>query len=443
LIQFSPFTSVLDLAAALQRGDLTTVDVVDACLERIAACEPSLNAVVRLRTHEAREAARRADGLPVAARGPLHGVPFSAKDVFLVKGEVATAGLTDRIGVVSSETAVAVDRLTRAGAILVAKTNCPAGGAGGESDNPVHGRTNHPRAADRTPGGSSGGEAALLSTGASLLGIGSDSGGSLRVPAHFCGVFSFKPSTGRVPNTGTINHPGGLSDPRTQIGPMGHSVDDLELVFSLLSGADGSDSGVFVPDPYTRPGKDVGAGLAGLRVGFFTDDGLHAPSTAIVRAVATVAQAARGLGALVEECLPYDPQAALDVTTRYWNAAELPGGEYERLQTDWDAFRTRLFGAFRTCDVFIGPVCPHTAPLHGGVTVSTFAYTLPYSLLGAPCLVVPIGLDEQGLPLGIQLAAAPWHEATLFRVGRALEKALGLKSLLSPPASVISKSIRN
>ena len=203
------------------------------------------------------------------ALGPLHGVPFTAKDVFDTAGVETSVGIPERVGVVPTEDAMAVARMRRAGAILLGKTNVPPGGAGGVTDNTVHGRTNNPYSMERSPGGSSGGEATIQGAGGSPVGLGSDSGGSLRVPAHFCGVTALKPTTGRVPNTGAFQQPGGLSDTRTQIGPLSRYAEDLGLVLELVAGPDGRDSGV-VPMPVGDP---EAVELRGLRVAFYTRRG--------------------------------------------------------------------------------------------------------------------------------------------------------------------------
>lgn len=424
--------SAVGIARSIRDGHTTAADAVEACLARIEEANVRINAVTLLRREAARAEALQADSVPRNARGPLHGVPFTAKDVFEVAGEEATAGLMERRGVVSTTTAVAVERLRRAGAILVAKSNCPPGGSGGESVNEIHGRTLNPHDPNRTPGGSSGGEAALVGAGASPLGLGSDSGGSLRLPAHFCGVFSFKPTTGRVPNTGAINHPGGLSDPRTQIGPIAQCVEDLEVAFAVLSGADGHDSGCFVTEPYERSGASHQPLLSDVKVGYFSSDGVHEPLASIQEAVLNAVRILETKKGSITRALPYDALEALELTHRYWNGSELPGGGYVSLLADWDHFRTNLYREFLKNDVYIGPVCANVAPPHGGVDAASFAYTLPYSLLGSPCLVVPMGFDPSGLPLGIQLVAAPWNERLLFRIASALEE--GLNPLAPAPA---------
>lgn len=258
---------------------MSAVEVVESFLRRIEAVNPAINAIVTLAAESAIDEARSAD--PIArgvAAGPFHGVPFTAKDVFETARVETRAGLSERRGIVPTEDAVAVARMRRAGAISLGKTNVPPGGSGGVTDNSVHGRTRNPFDRERSVAGSSGGEAAIQAAGGSPIGLGSDSGGSLRVPAHYCGVATLKPTAGRVPNTGAFAHPGGLSDTRTQIGPLARFVEDLAPTLSIIAGPDSHDSGV-VPVPMA---DSAAVRLDRLRIAFYTEDGETAttPETA-------------------------------------------------------------------------------------------------------------------------------------------------------------------
>jgi amidase len=187
------------IAGLIRQRQVSSVEVVEAFLRRIEEVNPIINAVVVLTGDRAIDEARDADASLARGQtlGPLHGVPFTAKDVFDTAGVETAAGIPERVGVVPSHDAAAVSRMRGAGAILLGKTNVPPGGSGGVTENAVHGRTNNPYAIERSPAGSSGGEAAIQGAGGSPVGVGSDSGGSLRVPAHFCGVAALKPTTGR------------------------------------------------------------------------------------------------------------------------------------------------------------------------------------------------------------------------------------------------------
>jgi amidase len=199
------------IAELIRQRSVSSVEVVEAFLRRIEAVNPTINAVVVLTGDQALHEARAADASLARGQepGPLHGVPFTAKDVFDTAGVESSVSIPERVGVVPAEDAVAIARMRRAGAILLGKTNVPPGGAGGVTDNAVHGRTNNPYSRERSPAGSSGGEAAIQGAGGSPVGLGSDSGGSLRVPAHFCGVAALKPTAGRVPNTRRVPAPRG------------------------------------------------------------------------------------------------------------------------------------------------------------------------------------------------------------------------------------------
>ncbi|HMN30779.1 MAG TPA: amidase, partial [Caldilineaceae bacterium] len=241
---------LLDLANLIKSRTVSVSEVVETALKQIALVHPSLNAVVHL-APDARARAKQADEdlAQGITPGPLHGIPFTVKDTF------ATAGLTSpldarlRGGRTPAIDATAVARLRHAGAILVAKTNCPPAGHGTDTENAITGRTFNPYHLGHTPGGSSGGEAALVAAGVSPFGLGSDQSGGLRVPAHYCGVTTLKPAAGRVPNTGVYNQPGGLTDQRSQVGLIARWVADLALLMPLIIGADYEDAGV-IPMPW-------------------------------------------------------------------------------------------------------------------------------------------------------------------------------------------------
>ena len=412
------------IAELIQARVLSSAEVVEAFLERIEAVNPRLNAVVVLAGERALAEARRADasvarGLPL---GPLHGVPFTAKDVFDSAGVETSAGIPERVGVVPAADAVAIARMRGAGAILLGKTNVPPGGAGGVTDNPVHGRTNNPYDPARSPAGSSGGEAAIQAAAGSAVGLGSDSGGSLRVPAHYCGVAALKPTSGRVPNTGAFEHPGGLSDTRTQIGPLSRFVQDLAPVLRLLAGPDGRDAGV-VPMPVPDP-KAVD--LSALRIAFYTDDGSSATTPDTAAAVRDAADALAAAGATVTEARPDGVgREALEITRRYWAWENLPGGESVRLLADWDRYRTRMLAFMDSFDLIVCPTSPGPAHLHDEDSETKFDYTLPFSLTGQPCVVVPSGRSREGLPIGVQIVAGAWREDAAIAAAGSIESTFG------------------
>ena len=351
------YRSATQLAAAICTKQVSSDELVRAHLHRIEVVNPRLNAVVQIADAVLRDACA-ADAALASGRivGPLHGVPFTAKDVCETAGVISAAGLTSRASHVPEHDAVVVARMKAAGAILLGKTNCPPGGSGGVTDNPVYGRTSNPYDVDRVPGGSSGGEAAAIAAGASPLGLGSDSGGSLRVPAHFCGIATLKPTSGRVPSTGTVNHPGGLRDYRTQIGPMARSVADLALTFPILAGEDGRDAGV-IPMPFTA---HASMPLTGLRLAVYDDDGEAPPTPETIDAVRAAARALADGGVIIEQARPACLSDSRPITERYWRWSESSGPELEQLLLDWDRFRSAMLAFIGAYDGLVCPVeaCP-------------------------------------------------------------------------------------
>jgi amidase len=349
-------------------------------------------------------------------------LPFTVKDVFDAAGIVSAVGLEHRRGHVPAYDATTVARLKAAGGILIAKTNCPPGGGGGDTENVVYGRTLNPYDLSRTPGGSSGGEASLVAAGGSPLGLGSDSGGSVRLPAHFCGVAGIKPTTGRVPNTGAYDHPGGLTDPRTQVGLLARSVADLILGLPLICGPDNFDGGV-VPMPL----GDAYAVKAGdLRVAYFLEDRKASVTGETANTVGAAAQALSRAGAVLEERLP--PNFVRDsrqITEAWWGLESLRGQDVVELLNAWDAYRTRMLQFFEPYHAVLCPVDAQPAPPYKERDPGRFDYTLPFSLLGWPVVTVRTGTSKGGLPIGVQIAAKPWRDDVALALALTVERELG------------------
>ena len=214
------FASAGEQAKAIRDKQISSQELVRACIKRIEEVNPKLNAVVQLPAETALRQAREADKALAKGeiRGPLHGVPFTLKDAIETEGVISTGGTLGRASYVPKEDATVVKRLRAAGGVLLGKTNCPELGWAWESDNLVYGRTNNPYDLSLSPGGSSGGESAIIAAGGSPLGLGSDAGGSVRFPAHCTGIAGIKPTSGRVPRTGHFPGPGGTLDALWQIG---------------------------------------------------------------------------------------------------------------------------------------------------------------------------------------------------------------------------------
>jgi amidase len=419
---FAPATA---LARALRARELSAVELVEALLARIETVDPQINAVVQI-APDARAQARQADAdlAQGIVRGPLHGLPFTVKDVFATVGFATPLDQRLRRRAAPSVDAVAVARLRQAGAILLAKTNCPPNGSGSDTENALHGRTFHPAAPAHTPGGSSGGEAALIVAGGSPFGLGSDSKGGIRVPAHYCGVAALKPTAGRVPNTGAYNQPGGLTDPRTQIGPLARTVDDLALVLPLIAGVDDADSGV-VPMPWRNP---AAVRLTSLRLAYFAEDPASPVTHETAQAVGAAAQALARAGVQVTAARPRDlVETARQIDDAWDVRAGSPGKTVVELFALWDEYRSHLLRFMADYDALLCPVDHHPAPPFRERDPRRFDYTLPFSLSGYPCVVVRVGTAPGGLPIGVQMAARPWREDVALVLARCLEQELGKK----------------
>jgi amidase len=417
------------LAELVRAHEVSATEVLAAHLDRLDSLNPGLNAVVQV-APDAMDRAAAADAALAGGEdpGPLHGVPFTAKDNLETVGVVTAIGVPERAATVSAADATAVARLRAAGGILLGKTNCPPWGAGLETDNPVYGRTANPYDPARTPGGSSGGEAAAVAAGLSPCGLGTDSGGSLRVPAHFCGVATLKPTTGLVPVTGVVDDEGpigSLGDPRTQLGPIARSVADLAVLLGVLAGPDGRDAGV-APVPVGDP---AAVRVEGLRVAVQTGAGSGPPTPGTAATVAAAAGALAGAGAVVEEAAPPGDGHAL--TLEVWRSYGPGMGSQAlyRLLRRWDRYRSDLGGWMAAWDAILSPVYDCPAPPHGATTTAELRdaarWTTPWSLAGWPCAVVRCGTSPDGLPIGVQVVAGPWRDDLALALAAHLESTLG------------------
>lgn len=296
------------LLERLRTGELSAIEAVEQHIARIQHSHKALNALTQDRFDGARAEAREADRRQRAGEplGRLHGLPITVKEAIDVRGMASTFGIAARADHRAEADEPHVARLRAEGAIVLGKTNVAQLLFYYESENPLYGRSNHPRDATRTPGGSSGGEAALVATGASALGIGTDIGGSIRIPAHFCGIVGFKPTAGRCPDFGRFSVPLGQQAIRSQIGVLARGVDDAALALSVLDG---------VVDPYAvRPlGDHHAVDLKRLRIGWHDDDGTFEASPAIKRAVREAADALRRAGATLAPFTPPRADHAMDL----------------------------------------------------------------------------------------------------------------------------------
>ncbi len=423
------YASATTLARRIRDRELSSEEVVRAHLERIEAVNPRLNALVEPVGERALEEARAADATQAQGgpTGPLHGVPFTVKDWIDAAGLRCTGGEPLFRTRMPAEDATVVARMRQAGAILLGKTNVMV-------ENPVYGRTNNPYNLGYSTTGSSSGEAALIAAGGSPLGLGSDSGGSIRQPAHACGIAGLKPTTGRVPLTGHFPFICAVTDPRTVIGPLARYVEDLALALPILAGADWKDASV-IPMPLAD-WRTVD--LPSLRVATYTHHAGAAPTPETDEACRRAAYVLAGTGMLVEETLPPRIEEASHITRQYWQRAEsaapdeyVAGGEIkltslemEQHLFEWDRFRRALTAFMANYDVILTPAAEWPAAPHG-MDGGWIPYTLPYSLTGWPCVVVRAGTSPEGLPVGVQIVARPWREDVALAVAQSIERALG------------------
>ena len=452
-------SSASDLADAIRAKKLTSREIVDAHLERITAVNPKLNAIVQLTADSARKEADEADAALARGdiKGPLHGVPMTIKDTLETTGVICTGGTKGRANYVPKADATAVARLRAAGAIFLGKTNVPELAGAIESDNLVYGRTNNPYDLARTPGGSSGGEAAIIAACGSPLGLGTDAGGSIRIPAHFCGLAAIKPTSGRVPRTGQFPQPMGARAPVFHVSLIARRVEDLALALPIIAGPDFRDASI-VGMPLLDPREVT---LSGLKVAYFDNDGVAAPTKEISAAVRDCAKAFMDAGVKAEETRTPDAEKAATV---YYDMSRGDGGAgtraflksigsdpisplFEKALTysvgpamasttealaafvRWDLFRNAMLRFMENYDAVLSPVAPFPALPHGTsfdeANRKGFGYSQMYNLTGWPSATVRVGTSPEGLPLNVQVAARPWREDVALALAAHLEKSFG------------------
>lgn len=438
-------SSVKQLAVAIRAREISALEVVDAYLDRIAERNPTLNAIITMDADAARERARAGDAALARGEtwGPLHGVPFTLKDAHSTAGMRTTAGCEALEENIPSHDGTVAARLKAAGGVLIGKTNVPSMLDDWQSCNPIFGRTSNPWDVTRTPGGSSGGAAAAVASGMSAFDIGTDLSGSLRVPAHFCGVYGLKPTEHRVSSHGLRRHPGKQHTIRVMagIGPMARSVDDLALLFSIIAGPDGCDFDV----PPVPIGETAEITLRDVRVAVAPDFPGFPLASVIRDAVTSLARKLEPLCAAVNE--PARPQ--LDYTAQGKRAADLiammvgvyhpkEGDPAAKLGDYMEALRERdrtiavWERFFDRWDVLLCPAAMTTAFAHcpKDTKLDVDGEEVQYSLIGAhttlfnytgqPAVVIPYTHDDDGLPIGVQLVAKRWDEARLLGIARAI-----------------------
>jgi len=458
------FLSAALMAERIRKKRLSPVEIVDAHLGQIERLNPTLNAFVQVDAEGARQVAQDAEIAVMHGKtlGPLHGIPISIKSSMAVAGMLCESGTRLRAGFVPVLDAPLVARLRAAGAIVMGVTNTPEFLMAWETDNLLYGRTNNPWDLQRTPGGSSGGEAAAIAAGMSAGGVGSDGGGSIRVPAHFSGICGLKPTPGRIPATGHYPVSAGPFALIGVVGPMARAVDDLKVLFEVMQGPDIGDA-CAAPVPVRWPTEHE---TRKLRVGYFEDDGRTLVTAGTRAAVRSAAEALRGAGFQVEHFQPEGLEEARRLWHKFfvvaggmllrpmfggresdlspllkqfleWSAAE-PALTGETLLEVWiqrDALRARFLKQMEHYPILVCPAAAIPAFRHGertwqveGKTVhylDAWSYTEFFNLLGNPAAVVPVGHSSERLPIGVQIVGRPWQEEQVLSVAAALERECG------------------
>lgn len=448
------------MAAMVRDGEISPVELISAHLKQIEDRNPELNAFVSIFADQALQDARNCEladkqGKP---RGLLHGVPITIKDSFDIAGQATVVGSRLRMAppaAPAARDAPSVARLRSQGAILLGRTNTPELLAAFETDNFITGRTNHPLDPGRTPGGSSGGEAAAIASFCSPGGLGSDGGGSIRIPAHFCGIAGFKPTPGRISGFGhtpSLGHPYGLM---AAAGPMARTAQDLQLLFSALAGYDPQ-------DPFSAPVPLRAAVLEGVRIGVWEQFYQVPVDPEIRAAVVRAGSVLESSGFIVEAFAPQSLERAPNVWSALfvqWPAAAtrklVEGREQEAHWTLLesltgstpsaeqilvnlavrDSMRAALLRQMEDTAAIVMPVCGVTAFRHrerkwrvGEQTLGFFQAIMPAVLanvLGLPAVTIPMAVSSAGLPIGVQLVGRPYEDELLLEIAVRLEQGRG------------------
>jgi Asp-tRNA(Asn)/Glu-tRNA(Gln) amidotransferase A subunit family amidase len=451
----------------LRAGELSIPELAEAHLRQIERLNPILNAFADFDRERVRTQARALEAQPADKRGPLHGLPVTVKSSIATAGYKCEIGSLNHKGDIPREDAIVVARLRAAGALILGTTNCPEFLMAYETANDLHGQTRNPWDLNRTPGGSSGGESAAISAGMSAAGLGSDSGGSVRVPAHFTGICALKPTPGRIPGRGHLPPCVGPFSTLGAIGPMARTIADVDLMFRTLSGYDDADP-ASPPVPLRTPTLEE---LRTQTIGFFEDDGLTPVTPETRAAVNAAAEALRSAGFRVE---PFRPRTLEQLRKLWWiffvqcgamfyepevrgrreklspifreflsiadSTGPLSSTELLNAWAELDLLRSKTLEEMRNHPVLLCPVASTPAWKHGERQwtihnqsvqyLDSVRYTQWFNTLGAPAAVVPVGRSPEGLPIGVQIAARPFHDEVALGIAVILDAAFGFH----PPA---------
>lgn len=452
------YTSAIDLAELIRRKDISPVEVVDAVLNRIEKINPKINAYCTMLADEAREEARKAEKALMRGKGlgRLHGVPMSIKDIIFTKGVRTTAGSKIFEHFVPDDDEPCVSRLKEAGAILVGKTANPELAWKDTTDSPLFGLTRNPWNLGRSTGGSSGGSGAAIAAGLAPLTVGSDAGGSIRIPSSFCGVFGLKPSFGRVPRYPSfpgwelVNHSG----------PLTRTVSDAALVMDIISGPDPRDR-FSLPSPGLSYLQTLKAGLKGLRVAWSKDLGFAIVDRQVAKVTEKAAKVFAGLGCSLEEVNPdfgdsmpillpiYMADVAGAVADEFdtWRpfmdpvimevveeGLKLTATDYVKATFKMQEYNGKVQAFFEKYHLLLTPTlaippfeADAPAPTEiAGKPIPIFGYipfSPPFNLTGQPAASVPCGWTDDGLPIGLQIAGRMHEDHRVLQAAYAFEQA--------------------
>ncbi len=440
--------TIREAAEALRSGALTSAALTESVLSRIEATEPRLNAYITVTAELAREQAAAADADLAAGRdrGPLLGIPMAFKDLFDVTGVATTGGNGYLRENFPERDAFVIERLREGGAVLLGKLGLHEFAMGTTSNNPHFGPVHNPWDTDRVPGGSSGGSGAAVAAGSCLGALGTDTGGSIRIPASLCGVVGLKPSSGRVSRSGVFP----LSERFDHAGPLTRTVEDSALILQTIAGHDPDDP-VSVDVPVPDYLADLERGAEGVRVGVPRDAQWAGASDEVSAACESALATLEGLGAKIEdvslplmakterllissaesavvhaEWLETHPERfGSDVRERLERGAAMKATEYIAELRWRDELTREIREVLRGVDVLVSPTTPITAPTieRGDADKILGRYTRSYNYVGVPALSMPCGFDRQGLPIGLMIAGRQFEDATVLRVGYAFEAA--------------------
>jgi Asp-tRNA(Asn)/Glu-tRNA(Gln) amidotransferase A subunit family amidase len=457
----SPFSTIAEITAGIRARKMSPVEIVDAHLRRIESCQPKLNAFVHLDADHARAQACAAEAAVVRGEslGPLHGVPLTIKSCIDVTGWPCPAGSLLRKDYVPTADAPLVSRLKAAGAVLLGNTNTPEFLMAYETNNLLSGKTRNPWNLEYSAGGSSGGEAAAIASGCAAGGVGSDGGGSIRVPAHFCGICGLKPTPGRIPATGHFPSGAGAFGWIGVVGPMARTIADVRALFEVMAGPDAGDthSAPVPPRAYTE------REIRGTRIGILQSSALGTATPETHAAVEYTAKFLSEHGFVVE---PFE-LTGLDRALELWwfffgpviahllnsglagheteispmlkeylsNATSpdpIPLDEFIQACAERDILRGKILRQMDTVPILLSPVSAAPAFRHGEGNYKpgtgyrdTMRYSQWLNLAGFPGASVPVVLSKEGLPIGVQVIGRPFEEELVLAVAEALEQSRG------------------